>query len=81
METEDVLDNARKKLQKKKIDLIVANNVSQKGAGFGSDTNIVWLIDSSGRERQLPLMPKRDVGDAILDEVKLLREPFKQPIP
>ena len=81
METESVLDNARKKLQEKKIDLIVANDVSQEGAGFGSDTNIVWLIDSSGRERQLPLMPKRDVGDAILDEVRLLREPFKQPIP
>ncbi len=70
METENVLDNALEKLQKKNLDLIVANDVSQPGAGFGTDTNIVWLIDSSGHKRKLPLMSKRDVADAILDEVK-----------
>ena len=69
METEDLLDNARKKLQKKNADMIVANDVSQEGAGFGTDTNIVWIIDSSGAEKKLPLMSKRDVADAILDEV------------
>ncbi len=69
METENLLDNARKKLQKKNVELIVANNVSQEGAGFGTDTNIVWIIDSSGAEKKLPLMSKRDVADAILDEV------------
>lgn len=72
METENVLDNARKKLQKKNADLIVANDVSQEGAGFATDTNIVWLIDSSDRERKLPLMSKRDVADVILDEVRCL---------
>jgi len=70
METENVLDNALEKLQKKNLDLIAANDVSQPGAGFGTDTNIVWLIDTSGQEKKLPIMPKRDVADAILDEVK-----------
>lgn len=70
METENVLDNALEKLQKKNLDLIAANDVLQPGAGFGTDTNIVWLIDSSGHKRKLPLMSKRDVADAILDEVK-----------
>lgn len=69
METENLLDNARKKLQKKNVELMVANDVSQEGAGFGTDTNIVWLMDSSGAEKKLPLMSKRDVADAILDEV------------
>jgi len=72
METENVLDNALKKLRKKNLDLIVANDVLQEGAGFGTDTNIVWLIDSSGRDRNLPLMSKRDIADVILDEVKCL---------
>jgi phosphopantothenoylcysteine decarboxylase/phosphopantothenate--cysteine ligase len=72
METEDVLDNARRKLREKKVDLMVANDVSQEGAGFGTDTNMVWLIDASGRERKLPLMSKRDVASVILDEVKSL---------
>jgi len=72
METKNVLDSARKKLQKKSADLMVANDVSQEGAGFGTDTNIVWLIDSSGGERKLPLMSKRDIADVILDEVKRL---------
>ena len=69
METENLLDNAREKLRKKNVELIVANDVSQEGAGFGTDTNIVWVIDSSGEEKKLPLMSKRDVADAILDEV------------
>jgi phosphopantothenoylcysteine decarboxylase/phosphopantothenate--cysteine ligase len=51
---------------------MVANDVSQEGAGFGTDTNIVWLIDASERERKLPLMSKRDVAAVILDEVKCL---------
>ena len=70
METENVLDNAQGKLQKKNLDLIIANDVSQTGAGFGTDTNIVWSIDSSGHKKKLPLMSKRDVADAILDEIK-----------
>lgn len=72
METENLLENAVKKLKKKKLDLIVANDVTQKGAGFGTDTNIAWLIDSSGHEIKLPLMTKLDVAHAILDKVKTL---------
>jgi phosphopantothenoylcysteine decarboxylase/phosphopantothenate--cysteine ligase len=72
METENLLDNAVKKLEDKNADLMVANDVSQEGAGFDVDTNIVWIIDSSGSERKLPLMSKRDVAHVILDEVKCL---------
>ena len=72
METENLLDNAIKKLKDKNADLMVANDVSQEGAGFDVDTNIVWIIDSSGSERKLPLMSKRDVAEVILDEVKRL---------
>ena len=81
METENLLDNALMKLQKKNLDLVVANDVSREGAGFGGDTNIVWLIGSSGRKQELPLMSKINVAYAILDEVKSLKEPIKQPIP
>ena len=69
MDTENLLENARKKRKKKNAELIVANDVSQEGAGFGTDTNIVWIINSSGEEKKLPLMPKRELADAILDEV------------
>jgi len=72
METENLLDNAIKKLKSKNADLMVANDVSQEGAGFDVDTNIVWIIDPSGSERKLPLMSKRDVAEVILDEVKRL---------
>lgn len=78
METENLLENARQKLLKKNADLIVANDISQKGAGFGTDTNVVWLINSSGQEKKLPLMSKRDVADAIFDEVISIRSSLKQ---
>jgi len=67
METENLIENSRKKLEKKKADLIVANDVSKEGAGFGTDTNIVTFIDSSGKTEELPLMSKYDVANAILD--------------
>ncbi len=79
METENLLDNAIKKLKNKNADLMVANDVSQEGAGFDVDTNIVWIIDSSGSERKLPLMSKRDVADVILDEVKRLMPIIQYP--
>ena len=72
METENLVDNAIQKMKKKKTDLMVANDVSQPGAGFGGDTNIVWLITPSGDKKQLPMMPKRRLADIILDEVKNL---------
>lgn len=65
-ETDDVLDNARGKLDKKNADMVVANDVSRKDAGFGVDTNAVTLITRSDA-RELPLQSKRAVADGILD--------------
>ena len=73
-ETDDVLDNARGKLVRKNADLIVANDVSRKDAGFGVDTNAVTLITGDGL-RALPLMTKREAADGILDAVAALMEP------
>lgn len=64
-----MLENSRKKLKKKQIDMIVANNLKESGAGFGTDTNVVTLI-TDDREKQLPIMSKEDVADAILDFIK-----------
>ena len=69
METENLIENSRKKLEKKNADFIVANDVSKEGAGFGTDTNMVTIISSSGQIKELPLMSKYDVANAILDEI------------
>ncbi|NLG02928.1 MAG: bifunctional phosphopantothenoylcysteine decarboxylase/phosphopantothenate--cysteine ligase CoaBC [Clostridia bacterium] len=68
METENLIENARKKLIKKNADLIVANSLCDEGAGFGVDTNLVTLIGKDF-ERMLPLMPKTQVADEILDVI------------
>ena len=70
-ETDDVLDNAKGKLSRKNADLVVANDVRRADAGFGVDTNAVTLITRVD-QRELPVMPKRDVADAILDRVSEL---------
>ncbi|TAK03223.1 MAG: bifunctional phosphopantothenoylcysteine decarboxylase/phosphopantothenate--cysteine ligase CoaBC [Candidatus Manganitrophaceae bacterium] len=67
-ETEALLENARKKLSGKGLDLIVANDVTQEGAGFDVDTNIAQLIDSKGRIVPLPKMLKEDLARYILNE-------------
>lgn len=69
METQNMLENSRKKLEKKQIDMIAANNLKESGAGFGTDTNVVTLI-TRDREKQLPMMSKEAVADAILDFIK-----------
>ena len=71
-ETNDVLENARGKLQKKNADLVVANDVSRSDAGFGVDTNAVTLITREDA-RTLPLLTKRETADGILDRVAELR--------
>ncbi|MBS1116036.1 MAG: coaBC [candidate division NC10 bacterium] len=71
-ETDDLLDNARMKLQRKNLDLVVANNVREAGAGFDVDTNVVTMLDGAGRAETLPLLSKREVADRILDRVKVL---------
>jgi phosphopantothenoylcysteine decarboxylase/phosphopantothenate--cysteine ligase len=72
-ETEHVAENARKKLQSKNADLIVANDVTAEGAGFDRDTNIVTLFSRDGRDLALPKMSKSEVAQRILDEVVRLR--------
>jgi phosphopantothenoylcysteine decarboxylase/phosphopantothenate--cysteine ligase len=71
-ETDDVLVNARKKLRSKNLDLVVANDVGEAGAGFDVDTNIVTMVDGAGSAEELPLLSKREVADRILDRVKVL---------
>lgn len=74
-ETENLLANAREKLERKKLDLIVANDVTAKDSGMGADTNQVVIIDRGGKVEELPLLPKREVADRILDKVvELLAE-------
>lgn len=67
-ETDDVLAHARQKLERKRLDLIVANDVTRPGAGFDVDTNIVTLV-SHEDIRELPILSKREVADRILDRV------------
>lgn len=67
-ETRNVEEYARKKLVQKNADMIVANNVKEAGAGFGSDTNIVTIIKNHGATIELPLMTKKEVGEKILEE-------------
>lgn len=77
-ETNDILENAKKKLIRKNCDLIVANDILAEGAGFQSDTNIVTLLDRDGTCEQLPRSSKRDVADAILTKVVSIRNSAKQ---
>jgi phosphopantothenoylcysteine decarboxylase/phosphopantothenate--cysteine ligase len=73
-ETRDVLVNARAKLKAKNLDMLVLNDVSQPGAGFDSDTNIVRFLHRSGEEEQLDIMSKEKVADRILDRVLEIRK-------
>lgn len=68
METENMLENSRAKLEKKHVDMIVANNLKQTGAGFGTDTNVVTLITKDA-VKELPMMSKDAVAEAILDAI------------
>ena len=68
METEHMLENSKAKLEKKNVDMIVANNLKQAGAGFGTNTNVVTFITREN-VKELPLMSKENVGHAILDEI------------
>ena len=72
-ETEDLLANAKGKLESKNLDLIVANDVTAPGAGFGGETNAVVLLRRDGTRTDVPLSSKREVAERILDEVIALR--------
>lgn len=71
-ETHDLETRARGKLERKALDLVVANDVTAPGAGFDVDTNVVTIVGATGSER-LPLLPKEEVAEAILDRVRALR--------
>ena len=67
LETRDELAGAKKKIKAKNLDLVVVNNPHVAGAGFGSDTNVVTILNKKGKSEALPRMAKREVADAILD--------------
>lgn len=76
-ETENVEENARKKLAAKNADLIVANDVTAEGAGFDHDTNVVTLFSRDARDLPLPRLNKNEVAQRILDEVARLRSALR----
>ena len=72
METQNMLENSRAKLEKKNLDMIIANNLKVAGAGFGTDTNIVTMI-TKNQEIELPIMSKSEVASSILDKILELK--------
>ncbi len=68
-ESSNLVENAKQKLQQKGLALIVANDITASDSGFGTDTNRVTIIDREGKIDSLPLMPKREVADKVLDKV------------
>ena len=73
-ETNDVLENAAKKIKKKNLDFIVANDLTMQGAGFSTETNIVKIIEADGSIKEYPKLLKSEVGDIILDKVRDILE-------
>jgi phosphopantothenoylcysteine decarboxylase/phosphopantothenate--cysteine ligase len=68
-ESEHLLENAKDKLIRKRLDLVVANDITRSDSGFGTDTNKVWFVNPGDKTDDLPLMTKREVGDKLLDRV------------
>jgi phosphopantothenoylcysteine decarboxylase/phosphopantothenate--cysteine ligase len=74
LETDDLLANARRKLEAKELDMIVLNDAKERGAGFGGDTNRVAILRRGDAQvEQLPLMSKVQVADELLDRIEALR--------
>ncbi|GAA3651885.1 bifunctional phosphopantothenoylcysteine decarboxylase/phosphopantothenate--cysteine ligase CoaBC [Asaccharospora irregularis] len=71
-ETNDLIENAKGKIKRKNLDFIVANDLTQEGAGFGVDTNIIKTIDAQGNITEYPKMKKEEVANVILDKIKVL---------
>jgi len=72
-ETERLLDNAKSKLTRKRLDLLIANDVSLRDSGFGSDYNTVTLLHPDGRQIEVPRLTKVEVAHRIWDEVNAIR--------
>ena len=68
METQNMVENSRKKLEKKRVDMIAANNLKMEGAGFGVDTNLLTLITKDGLD-ELPMVTKEAAADLLLDSI------------
>ncbi|GAG43497.1 unnamed protein product [marine sediment metagenome] len=68
-ESSNLVENAREKLKQKRLDFIVANDITASDSGFGTDTNQVTIIDHEGKIDDLPLLPKREVAERVLDRV------------
>jgi phosphopantothenoylcysteine decarboxylase/phosphopantothenate--cysteine ligase len=77
-ETDNVEEYAMKKLHAKNTDMIVANNVTTEGAGFGTDTNIVTIYKRVGQKIELPLMSKREVAHRIMEEIAVSLKDLEQ---
>ncbi len=74
-ESQNIIENAKKKLQEKQLDIIIANDITDKGSGFGEETNRVTIIDKDGKVEALPLMSKREVAEKIMDRIaRLLKD-------
>ena len=73
METRDLLANARQKMIRKKMDMIVANNLRDEGAGFETDTNIITILDRQGHSIALEKMTKQEAAHRILDHIRSLQ--------
>ena len=74
-ETNDVVNYAKSKLEKKNLDLVVANDITKNGAGFNTDTNIATILTRRSNEKvEFPLMSKSEMANKILDEVVKLRQ-------
>jgi len=80
-ESSNLVENAREKLKQKKLDFIVANDITASDSGFGTDTNRVTIIDRKGKIDSLPLLTKREVADKVLDRVAafLPKPKFRRP--
>ncbi|HEX9614043.1 MAG TPA: bifunctional phosphopantothenoylcysteine decarboxylase/phosphopantothenate--cysteine ligase CoaBC [Bacteroidota bacterium] len=74
LETNDELDNARRKLESKNADMIVMNSLQEEGAVFGGDMNTVTILTREGKTEKLPRLPKFDVANAILDRIRSIRQ-------
>jgi len=74
-EYENIIENSLDKLRKKKADLIVANDISKEGSGFGEETNVVYLVDKSERIEELPLMNKTEIAKRVFDKISSMKNP------
>ena len=72
LETDHEMQNAEGKLERKNLDMIALNSLRDKGAGFGTDTNKVTLIERNGETTSLPLLSKRETAEAIIDRMSNL---------